>query len=153
MAEKDVVLDCTGGPSLCGKKLEKQRIITRNKILMNYTKTPNKTSPLPRLDLLSLLPCWLLALAALTKEVQHFAEEVPELSVEDSVDDGVQSTVDVAQPRDNAGDFSGDVAGCTYGSCDVDHKEGRPAEEENTYERERAELVNAPCTSGNLGRR
>lgn len=66
------------------------------------------------------------------EQVQDFAEEVPELSVENSVNDGVDGTVDVTQPSDSAGDLRGNGAGLAESPCNVDHKKRRPAEEEST---------------------
>lgn len=68
------------------------------------------------------------------EEVQDFAEEVPELGVENSVNDGVDSAVDVTQPGDDAGDLSGNGAGLAESPCNVDHKKWCPAEEESTWQ-------------------
>lgn len=57
-------------------------------------------------------------------------EELLELCVEDGVDDGVERAVDVAQPRDGAGEGRRDVAGQAHGSRGVDHEERRPADQE-----------------------
>lgn len=64
--------------------------------------------------------------------MQDLAEEVPELSVEHGVDDGVEGAVDVTQPGDGAGDLSGNSTGLAESLGDVDHEERSPAEEEST---------------------
>lgn len=46
-------------------------------------------------------------------------KEVPELSVEDGVNDGVESTVDIAEPRHHAHQGRWDVAVLTTGPQDV----------------------------------
>lgn len=69
--------------------------------------------------------------------MQNFAKEVPKLGVEHCVDNGVERTVDIAQPSDGAGDFAGDLAGDTQSSGDMDHKERSPAEEKSSCVKER----------------
>lgn len=63
---------------------------------------------------------------------QKSSEELPEFSVEDGVDNWVQSTVDVPQPCHCAHQLWRDVTGFTQGSGRVNYKERRPAEEEDT---------------------
>lgn len=75
------------------------------------------------------------------EEAQDFAEEVPELGVENGINDGVESTVDVTQPSDSAGDLRGNGAGLAESPGNVDHKERCPAEEESTCQRDRKEKV------------
>lgn len=64
--------------------------------------------------------------------MEEFFEEVPELCVEDGVDDGVEGAVDVAQPRHHTHQTGGDLAGLTMGPHGVDHEERCPAEQEDT---------------------
>lgn len=67
--------------------------------------------------------------------VQELFEEVPELCVEDGVDDGVEGAVDVAEPRHHAHQGRRDVAVLTASSHRVEDKEGSPAEQEGTCTR------------------
>lgn len=69
--------------------------------------------------------------------VQELLEEIPEFSVEDGVDDRVESAVDIAKPRHHAHQGRGDVAALTPSSHDVEDKEGGPAEEKGTCRRSR----------------
>lgn len=64
--------------------------------------------------------------------MQTLFEEVPELCVEDGVDDGVESAVDVAEPGHHAHQGRRDVAVMTTGSRYVEDKEGSPAQQEGT---------------------
>ena len=64
--------------------------------------------------------------------MKELFEEVPELCVEDGVDDGVQGAVDVAEPRDHAHQGRWDVAVLTASSHCVEDKEGSPAEQKGT---------------------
>lgn len=73
------------------------------------------------------------------EELQDFAEEVPELGIEHGVNDGVESTVDVAQPSDSAGDLRGDGAGLAESPGNVHHKKRCPAEEESTCQEDNKE--------------
>lgn len=59
------------------------------------------------------------------------SEELPEFGVEDRVDDWVESTVDVTQPRHGAHQLWRDVTGLTPGSSRVNDEERCPAEEED----------------------
>ncbi len=52
------------------------------------------------------------------------SEELPEFSVEDSVDNWVQCTVHVTQPCHCAHQVWRDVTGFTQGSCSVNYKKG-----------------------------
>lgn len=61
---------------------------------------------------------------------QTFLEKLPKLCVEDGVDDGIEGTIDVTQPGDDADQSRRDVAGRAQGSHCVDHKEWSPAEQE-----------------------
>lgn len=70
-----------------------------------------------------------------TTAVQKLFKEVPELCVEDSVDDGVKSTVDIAEPRHYTHQGWRDVAVLTTSSHRVEDKEGSPAEQEGTCRR------------------
>ena len=70
------------------------------------------------------------------EEVQDFAEEVPELRIENGINDGVESTVDITQPSDSAGDLSGNGAGLAESPGNVDHKKRCPAEEESTCQKD-----------------
>lgn len=63
---------------------------------------------------------------------EAFLKELPEFSVEDGVDDGVEGTVDVAQPCNSAHQTGRDVARHTHGAHRVDHEERSPAEQEAT---------------------
>lgn len=63
---------------------------------------------------------------------ETFLKEFLELCVENGVDDGVESAVDVAQPGDGAHQAGRDVARQTHGSRRVDHEERSPAEQEAT---------------------
>lgn len=69
--------------------------------------------------------------------MQKVFEELPELCVEDGVDDGVESAVDVAEPRHHAHQGRWDVAVLTTSSHRVEDKEGSPAEQEGTCGRRR----------------
>lgn len=72
--------------------------------------------------------------------MQELLEKVPELRVEDGVDDGVQSAVDVAEPRHHAHQGRGDVAVLTASSHRVQDKERSPAEQEGTCTRKRRKI-------------
>lgn len=79
-------------------------------------------------------------------------EELPELCVEDGVDDGVEGAVDVAEPRHHAHQGRRDVAVVAAGSRGVEDKEGGPAEQEGTCRkrgrrRRRIRKVYFPYTS------
>lgn len=67
--------------------------------------------------------------------VQHFFKVVPELRVEDGVDDGVEGAVHVAEPRHDAHQGWRDVAVLAPSSHYVEDKEGGPAEQESTCRR------------------
>lgn len=71
---------------------------------------------------------WCMSTAAWKKS----SEELPEFSVEDSVDNWVQCTVHVTQPCHCAHQVWRDVTGFTQGSCSVNYKKRSPAEEEDT---------------------
>lgn len=73
--------------------------------------------------------------------LQKLLEEFPELSIEDSVDDGVESAVDIAEPRHHAHQGRRDVAVLTASSHRVEDKEGSPAEQEGTCRRRRKNLT------------
>ena len=64
------------------------------------------------------------------KAMQELLKELPELCVEDGVDDGVEGAVHVAQPRDDVHQTSGNVTRGAHGPGRVHHKEWSPAEEE-----------------------
>jgi len=64
-------------------------------------------------------------------------EEFLKLCVKDGVDDGVESTVDVAEPRHHAHQVWWDVAALTASSHYVKNKERGPAEEKGTCKRRR----------------
>lgn len=66
--------------------------------------------------------------------MEGLLEELPELCVEDRVDNGVEGAVDVAQPGDDAHQPWGDVTGGTQGPHGVDHEERGPAEQEGTWD-------------------
>lgn len=67
--------------------------------------------------------------------MQKLFKEVPELCVEDSVDDRVQNTVDIAEPCHHAHQGRRDVAVLTTSSHRVEDKEGSPAKQEGTCRR------------------
>lgn len=69
--------------------------------------------------------------------MQELFEKVPELRVEYGVYDGVESAVDVAEPRHHAHQGRGDVAVLTASSHRVEDKERSPAEQEGTCTRKR----------------
>lgn len=73
--------------------------------------------------------------------MQELFEEVPELCVENGVDDGVESTVDVAEPRHHAHQGWWDMADLTASSHRVEDKEGSPAEQKGTCTRRRIRRV------------
>lgn len=64
--------------------------------------------------------------------MQKLFEEVPEFCVKDCVDDRIQGTVDVAEPRHHTHQGRWDVAALTASSHRVEDKEGSPAEQEGT---------------------
>lgn len=57
---------------------------------------------------------------------QEFVKDVPELSIKGSVDDGVDSTVDITKPCDNADQCWPNVTWLAQYFRHVDYKEGRP---------------------------
>lgn len=67
--------------------------------------------------------------------VEKLFEEVPELCVEDSVDDGVQGAVDIAEPRHDAHQGRWDMAVLTASSHRMEDEEGSPAEQEGTWKK------------------
>lgn len=69
--------------------------------------------------------------------MKEVLEELPELRVEDGVDDGVESAVDVAEPRHHAHEGRRDVAVLAASSHGVEYKEGGPAEQEGSCGRRR----------------
>lgn len=68
---------------------------------------------------------WLLA-------VEDLHESLAKLDVEGGVDNGVDSTVDIAQPREGTVHGRGDVAVAVHVQ-DVSDEEGEPADDENTW--------------------
>lgn len=64
--------------------------------------------------------------------MQQLFEKVPEFCVENCVDDGVESAIDVAEPRYHAHQRRWDMTVLTAGPQDVKDKEGSPAEQEGT---------------------
>lgn len=64
--------------------------------------------------------------------MQQLFEKVPEFCVENCVDDGVESAVDVAEPRYHAHQRRWDMTVLTAGPQGVKDKEGSPAEQEGT---------------------
>ncbi len=67
--------------------------------------------------------------------MQELFEEVSKLSVEDRVDDRVESAVDVTEPRHYAHQGRRNTAVLTASSHRVEDKEGSPAEQEGTCRR------------------
>lgn len=63
--------------------------------------------------------------------VEDLHESLPELHVEGGVDDGVDGTVDVAEPREGVVHGLRDVA-VTVHVQDVGDEEGQPADDEDT---------------------
>lgn len=78
-------------------------------------------------------------MSAAAEWVEGLLEELPELCVEDRVDNGVEGAVDVAQPGDGAYQGLWDVAGSTQGPRGVDDEERGPAEQEATWGEEEGE--------------
>lgn len=68
-----------------------------------------------------------------------FAEELSELCIEDGVNDGVESAVDVPQPGYGAHQIGGDIAGLAHSPGGVHHKKGGPAEQKRTCSQERTD--------------
>lgn len=82
--------------------------------------------------------------------MEELFEEVPELSVEDSVYDGVESAVDVAEPCHHTHQGRWDVAVLTASSHCMEDKEWSPAEQEGTYTSRRSlstvsQELQGPC--------
>ena len=64
------------------------------------------------------------------KAMEELLKELPELCVEDGVDDRVERAVYVAQPRDDVHPTCRNVTRSANGSSCMYHKEGSPAEKE-----------------------
>lgn len=73
--------------------------------------------------------------------MQQLFEKVPEFCVENCVDDGVESAVDVAEPRYHAHQRRWDLTVLTAGPQGVKDKEGSPAEQEGTCGNRRGKEV------------
>lgn len=71
--------------------------------------------------------------------MQQLFEKVPEFCVENCVDDGVESAIDVAEPRHHAHQRRWDMTVLTAGPQGVKDKEGSPAEQEGTCGNRRGE--------------
>lgn len=61
-------------------------------------------------------------------------KDIPKLHIEGGVDDGVDSAVDVTQPRDHADQRRPDVTWRAQHLSYMDHEEGSPARKKNTWE-------------------
>lgn len=65
--------------------------------------------------------------------MQDLDEGLAELDVEGGVDDGVDGTVEVAQPGDGAVERGRDAAAAAVGLQHVGEEEGQPANDEHAW--------------------